>query len=110
MHGFYSMVRIVPDLPAEVRREQVRFPRSKRKRIRRKWAKKSVNWTETVLPVAFRLGGVVLVNKPMFDLLHKELPSSTARLYEEIAKAMDESYTQHLPERAPPSTVQRQEP
>jgi hypothetical protein len=51
----------------ESRSEQVRFPRSKKRRIRKKFAKDSRNyrvrkWQE---PVAYRMGGVLIVNSAM---------------------------------------------
>ena len=50
-------------------REQVRFPRSKRKRIRKKWAKRPENWAERPDPDIYRMadpitGRVQLVCHP----------------------------------------------
>ena len=52
-------------------RIQVRFPRSKKRRIRKKWAKQSKNFTEVVSiePVCFKAPGYMIVNSKMLAML-----------------------------------------
>lgn len=48
---------------------QVRFPRSKRKRIRRKWRKNRANWGRVLLPPAmYQMGGQFIVNEAGYRL------------------------------------------
>lgn len=56
--GFGPTIIVNDDLFTTVARTQVRFPRSKSKRIRRKWAKQERNWrtTRTVTPGLYRVG------------------------------------------------------
>ena len=44
---------------------QVRFPRSKRRRIRKKWSKNPRNWRTTIKPVSYVLGARTLVCNPV---------------------------------------------
>ena len=43
------------------RRVQRRFPRSKRARIRKKWAKNERNWTKVQDPIMCQIGGSMLL-------------------------------------------------
>lgn len=47
-----------------VERKQVRFPRSKRRRIRKKWSKRMENWRESPSPYIYQLMGRTLVMHP----------------------------------------------
>ncbi len=60
---FPMPIRIDDNLGVEWSRKQVRFPRSKKKRIQKKWAKDSTNWKPLVVvrPVAFRVGNSYMV-------------------------------------------------
>lgn len=59
-------------LPSEKKWEQVRFPRSKRARIRRKWAKDTRrNWAWVEQPMAMKIAGVMTVNAPLWAQLQK---------------------------------------
>lgn len=58
----------------ESRSEQVRFPRSKKRRIRKKFAKDGRNyrvrkWQE---PVAYKMGGMLVVNSAMMLKLEED--------------------------------------
>ena len=60
------------------RREQVRFPRTKRKRIQKKWAKDWRNWRTWVEPIAYQtsdmMGGVQIVcNHAYYEQLRENL-------------------------------------
>lgn len=53
-----------------VNRVQVRFPRSKKKRMRKKWAKRNANWEERHYSV--QMGGALFVTNGMMDALRKK--------------------------------------
>ena len=62
----------------EYERKQVRFPRSKKKRIRKKFTKNQRNyktrkWQE---PVAYQMGGTMIVNTTMVAILKSKLPTT----------------------------------
>jgi hypothetical protein len=60
---FPMPIRIDDSLGVEWSRKQVRFPRSKKKRIQKKWAKDPNNWKPllVVRSVAFRVGNDYMV-------------------------------------------------
>jgi len=62
-----------PDLYGESRRVQFRFPRSKRRRIRRKWSKDPRNWRWVESPAVIAWGPTLHMNRPAFDLLKRGL-------------------------------------
>lgn len=70
--------QIIESVTLFVRREQYRFPRSKRRRIRRKWAKRASNW---------RLGAdpSILVD-PANGILYMH-PQTAARLRSVVRQA-----------------------
>lgn len=51
------------------RREQCRFPRSKRRRIREKWRKQARNWRSYRVPLAYWYGRTLICN----DLAYAQL-------------------------------------
>lgn len=55
-----------------VNRRQLRFPKSKKRRIRRKWEKREKNWQTT--PAAFRLGGMLIVHPEIMARLKMDVP------------------------------------
>lgn len=79
-------------------RVQVRFPRTRKKRVRRKWAKRPGNYRERPLKVAYRVEGTILVHPDYFrewcgehslevdggpgDLLRLRSPAMEARIRE----------------------------
>ena len=75
--GSFSGIDIVVSdlLPCEKEFRQVRFPKSKRKRIRKKWAKdKRRNWRLVdVEPVMRQIGGRVYCNQLAYDQLKREI-------------------------------------
>jgi hypothetical protein len=56
-------------------REQVHFPRSKKRRIRKKWAKRPANWKVTVTPLEcyMQVGGVIYMHPVVLERLRREL-------------------------------------
>lgn len=52
-------------------RWQVRFPRSKKKRVRRKFAKNLANWDMKVIPQAYQFNGVLYAHPITTDQLRK---------------------------------------
>ena len=74
----YSLagLQIIPDRLMEDRVwTQVRFPRSKKKRIRRKWAKQRKNFREVVTPwdKAFQIGNHLMRHPTMLERLEKAM-------------------------------------
>jgi hypothetical protein len=59
------------NLGIEYHREQFRFPRSKKKRIRKKWAKQNKNYRSwrTQKPMACKMNGVLIMNSLALDEL-----------------------------------------
>lgn len=54
-------------------RVQWRFPRSKKKRIRRKWAKKPGNWRISVRYDAWRMGDTVVMHPEALKYLKQQV-------------------------------------
>lgn len=54
-------------------RVQVRFPRSKRKRIRAKWAKRAANWRERWAPAAVFMRGTLYAHPTVYRRILKEI-------------------------------------
>lgn len=48
---------------------QWRFPRSKKRRIRKKWAKDKRNWRSVMVPTAVLLGGVMFAHPSIVEKL-----------------------------------------
>jgi len=57
----------------KVERKQVRFPRSKKVRIRKKWAKQRKNFTEKAAHVAYRQGRNLFVSTEIYKSLKNKL-------------------------------------
>ncbi len=77
---FYrSTVYIDDTLGRKFTREQYRFPRSKRKRIRRKWQKDRRNYrvTWTARPVAYLVGPSLVMNTVAFEKIKKHIANET---------------------------------
>ena len=54
-------------------RYQFRFPRSKRKRIQRKWAKDPRNWRTRHVPKVYNMGGRFVMDPISYRNLQREL-------------------------------------
>ena len=70
----FGMDIIVSRQLDDTRTKQVRFPRSKRRRIRKKWRRNPNNWQTYRVPVGYMMGGTMIVN----DLRMAELPDEIA--------------------------------
>jgi hypothetical protein len=46
---------------------QIKYPRSKKSRIRKKWAKQSKNFKQTVKHVTYRFGNSVIMSSATFE-------------------------------------------
>ena len=71
---------IVSKFLPDTERRQVRFPKTKRKRIRKKWAKRGQNWSIMKKPVFFMMQGQILTNDLGYkSLLKSKQPISSLR-------------------------------
>jgi hypothetical protein len=72
-------IRIDDSLGVEWSRKQVRFPRSKKKRIQKKWAKDPNNWKPllVVRSVAFRVGNSMVMNSLAWQRLREQIKDQT---------------------------------
>jgi len=81
MAGVFDSVDIVVSSHLPCRKEwiQIRFPKSRRKRIRKKWAKdKRRNWSyEDTEPVYMHLNGQILTNRLGYERIKKGLVTGT---------------------------------
>lgn len=80
-------VRLVEHLEEE-RRVQVRFPRSKKKRIRKKWRKQSKNYDVSYPPKVYNVPGFgIICNKAGLELLKKRIEEQNNKLINGDSKA-----------------------
>jgi hypothetical protein len=70
-------VYIDNQLGVEYHRKQVRFPRSKKVRIRNKWAKQSWNWQRwtTQKAVAYQVGNSFVMNSKAYEAVKAKVAS-----------------------------------
>lgn len=75
---FGFAIRIDDQLGLKNERRQFRFPRSKKRRIQRKWAKHPNNFktVTSMEPAAYRLLDVVVMNSAMFKKLKLSLATN----------------------------------
>lgn len=59
--------------PLAVERKQYRFPRSKKKRIRNKWAKREQNYR--YIPRIYQLGDAIYAHPSLYQRLLREIPA-----------------------------------
>ena len=72
--SIYGLKVFVDDrICVKVERKQVRFPRSNKVRIRKKWAKQRKNFTEKVDHVTYRLGRNLFVSTETYKSLKNGL-------------------------------------
>ena len=55
-------------------RVQFRFPRSKKRRIRKKWAKRQENWKAVPWPRAYQINGTLVMHPAMLAELERVVP------------------------------------
>lgn len=70
MKAFDLEVTVDPNC-YDISRRQVRFPRSKKRRIREKWRKREVNWKTTIVPRAVRVGKRLFVHPLIWEQLQR---------------------------------------
>lgn len=58
---------------------QIRFPKSKRRRVRKKWAKKSSNWMREVDPNVYVVGQRSIVGHPSIIFKLREVQNNGTR-------------------------------
>jgi hypothetical protein len=73
--GAFTGLKIFPDRYM-TERKQVRFPRSKKIRIRRKWAKNLKNWGEVPSTKIWRMGDCLIMHPAMIEKLQRKLPAA----------------------------------
>lgn len=72
--SIYGLKVFVDDrICVKVERKQVRFPRSSKVRIRKKWAKQRRNFTEKVTHVAYRQGRNLFVSTEIYRSLKNRM-------------------------------------
>jgi hypothetical protein len=69
--SFNGMRIVVSELMAD--RVQFRFPRSKKKRMRKKWAKNPENWKYVPWDRAYRVGDTLHMHPQMFERLRRSV-------------------------------------
>ncbi len=65
--------------PEWVLREQVRFPRSRKVRIRRKWAKQKKNWRKWPDPKILQIGNAFHMHPFTLEILKIEIDRQNSR-------------------------------
>lgn len=60
-------------------REQVKFPKTKKRRIRKKWAKRSENWVDVPWDYAIQMGGQLICHPVFYDKLMTSIASLNAK-------------------------------
>lgn len=75
-------IHLSDNLPCKQEWRQVRFPKSKRKRIRKKWAKnKRRNWAMVdVEPVIMQINGAIYCNQLGYDQIKRGVASFNEQL------------------------------
>jgi hypothetical protein len=74
IESMYGLKVFIDDrLCVKVERKQVRFPRSNKARIRKKWAKQRKNFVEKVAHVAYRQGRNLFVSTEIYKSLKNGL-------------------------------------
>lgn len=74
---FSSVNVYVSDATCTRTRTQVRFPRSKRKRVQKKWREDPSNWKEEVTRAVYQMpDGSFIMDRVSYDELQRELASS----------------------------------
>ena len=74
IESIYGLKVFIDDrICVKVERKQVRFPRSSKARIRKKWAKQRKNFAEKVAHVAYRQGRNLFVSTEIYRSLRNGL-------------------------------------
>jgi len=70
-HGLGSLTLFSDPNCVKIERAQVRFPRSKKRRMREKWAKQEKNWRTTYTPTAYIHGHMLIAHPILIDHLQR---------------------------------------
>jgi hypothetical protein len=74
IESIYGLKVFIDDrICVKIERKQVRFPRSNKVRIRKKWAKQRKNFAEKVAHVAYRQGRNLFVSTEIYKSLKNGL-------------------------------------
>ena len=89
-HGLYPLTMLYPKPMIGIRiiespyaykthRHQVRFPRSKKRRIREKWAKQEKNFRVDHIPQAYQIGEDMIVHPAVARQIRRQLAAQIDR-------------------------------
>ena len=73
LESLFGMKVILSEYACEFDRKQVRFPRSKKKRIRKKWAGQDKNFVRTIKPVVYKTKDAFIMHPQVYATLQREL-------------------------------------
>lgn len=73
---FCGVPIIVSELAYITDRKQVRFPKSKRRRIQKKWSKRECNWKVTQIPQAYKTPRGFIMHPLLYSNLVAEIQRS----------------------------------
>ena len=59
--------------PHMTERIQTKFPRSKKRRIRKKWSKNQKNWTTRPVDKVYQMGNTLIMHPEIFERLRREV-------------------------------------
>lgn len=72
--GIFGTPIVVSDIVNPLKSVQIRFPRSKRKRIRKKWAKNPMNWeSRRELVGGYMMNGTLYVDPDTYAKIQEKL-------------------------------------
>ena len=76
---------------ADTVRKQIRFPRSKKRRIRKKWAKRPENWTAYSVPWAtvYRMDDLLVMHPAILGRVTREIEDRLIRSMQISASMLD---------------------
>jgi hypothetical protein len=82
--------------PQMVERVQIRFPKTKKKRIRRKWAKRPCNWVERPLRDVYQVGGAFIMHPALWREFCQTLDVEVAAGLDGLLRAAARGIGEHL--------------
>jgi hypothetical protein len=78
--------KVLPDFYFPTEPVQVRFPRSKKKRMRKKWRKNPRNWSMTT-PDAYKVAGVLFIPESLYRRISAEMADTSGRNLQYLIEA-----------------------
>lgn len=82
INTLFGLPVIVSQHAEKIERTQVRFPRTKKKRIQKKWSKQERNYKITAIPLAFRTPMGIIVHPSIWRMLND--PNTRGTYFKEI--------------------------